>query len=127
MRSKILIGSMLAFWQFMAIGQVPEQPSHALDAQAERQRIALERADHEAVFLNAERECYSHFAVTDCLRTARKDRRLAMDELRRQELVLNDMDRQTKAQEALKRIEGNLAAQQQKQLEKTAQPTVIPR
>jgi alkylhydroperoxidase family enzyme len=123
MRSKLLMGLILTFWQLLAAGQVPEQPPQALDAQAERQRIAQERADREAVFLKAERECYSRFAVSDCLRTARKDRRLAMDELRRQELVLNDMDRQTKALEALKRIDANLAAQQQQQQKKNAQPT----
>ena len=127
MRSKLLMGLILAFWQLLAAGQVPEQPPQALDAQAERQRIAQERADREAVFLKAERECYSRFAVSDCLRTARKDRRLAMDELRRQELVLNDMDRQTKALEALKRINANLAAQQQQQQKKNAQPTPTPR
>lgn len=126
MRSKLLMGLILTFWQLLAAGQVPELPPQALDAQAERQRIALERADHEAVFIKAERECYSRFAVSDCLRTARKERRLAMDELRRQELVLNDMDRQTKALEALKRIEANLAAQQQQQ-QKNAQPTPTPR
>jgi alkylhydroperoxidase family enzyme len=126
MRSKLLMGLILAFWQFLAAGQVPEQPPQALDAEAERQHIAQERADREAVFLKAERECYSRFAVSDCLRTARKDRRLAMDELRRQELVLNDMDRQTKALEVLKRIDANLAVQQQQQ-GKNAQPTPTPR
>lgn len=121
MRSKLLMGLLLACWQLLAAGQGPALPLQGLDAQAERQRIAHERADHEAVFLEAERECYNRFAVSDCLGTARKDRRLAMDELRRQELVLNDMERQTKALEALKRIEANLATQQQQG--KTAQPT----
>ncbi|MDR3371822.1 hypothetical protein [Rhodoferax sp.] len=127
MRLKKLVGLMLVFWQFLATAQVPEQPPLPLDAQAERQRIAQERADHEAVYLQAERECYSRFAVSDCLRAARKNRRLAMDELRRQELILNDLDRQTNAQEALKRIEANLAAQQQKQQGTSVQPTDIPR
>jgi hypothetical protein len=128
MKSKYLLGLILLVWQFLAAAQVPEQPTQAPDPQSERQRIAQERTDHEAIYLEAERECYSRFAVSDCLRTARKDRRLAMDELRRQELVLNDMERKTKALEALKRIEANLAQQQQQQLqENSAQPAVTPR
>lgn len=125
MKSKLLTGLMLAFWQLLAVGQVPEQPPQALDAQAERQHIAQQRVEREAVYLKAERECYSRFAVSDCLRTARKNRRLAMEELRRHELILNDMERQTKALEALKRIDANLTTQQQQQ--KTTQPTPEPR
>jgi len=115
MRSKFLMLLTLAFWQLLGAAQTPEQGSPVMNAQAERERIAQGRADQETLFLKVEGECYSHFAVSDCLRTARKDRRIAMDELRRQELVLNDMERKTKALEALKRIETNLAAQQQKQ------------
>jgi hypothetical protein len=112
MRYKFLLMLILASWQLLAASQVSVPPSLAMDAQAERQRIAQERAAQNEVFLKAERECYSRFAVSDCLRAARKNRRLAMDELRRQELVLNDLDRKTRALEAHKRIEANLAEQQ---------------
>ena len=124
MKFRFLLGLLLV-WPFLAMGQVTEHSTYAPDPQSERQRIAQERADHEAAYLKVESECYSRFAVSDCLRTARKDRRLAMDELRRQELILNDMDRQTKAQEALKRIETNLMQQQQKLQEDSGQPGVM--
>ncbi len=122
MTSQFLTGLGLVFWQGLVLAQGLEPGPAGLDAVAERQRIAQERVEHEADYLQAERICYGRFAVSDCLRTARKDRRVAMDELRRQELVLNDMDRQTKALEALKRIDSNLEAQQKKQQEPPAQP-----
>lgn len=126
MSSKFLTMLTLAFLLLPAAGQVPEPSSQAMDAKAERQRIAQERADQEAVFLKAERECYSRFAVSDCLRSARKTRRVAMDELRRQELILNDMDRQTSALTAHKRIEANMAEQRHKQQASPAPPTETP-
>ena len=47
-----------------------------------------------------------------CLRKARTERRLTLGELRRQELVLNDMDRQAKALAALNRIQSNASSKQ---------------
>ena len=124
MKSKLWVGMLLG-WQALACAQVLAPEPAALDVSAERQRIAEERAGHETVYQQAERVCYSRFAVTDCLREARKTQRLAMDDLRRQELLLNDMERKTKALEALKRIETKLATQQEKTLQDASQ-TVKP-
>lgn len=112
-------------WQAVA-GAQTSVPETAIAPGAERQRIAAERASHEATFRQAEGQCYSRFAVSDCLREARKERRFAMDELRRQELLLNDMERKTKALEALKRIENKLATQQQKTSPEPAQTNKLP-
>jgi hypothetical protein len=117
---KNLLACLLLGWQLLATGQVTAPQATALNVDAERERINQERAGHEAVYLQAERQCYSRFAVSDCLVHARKDRRLALDELRRQELILNDMARQTKAAEALKRIEDKLVEHQKKQEESAA-------
>lgn len=125
MKSRLLVG-LLFGWQALAGAQVPAFESAALDPDAERQRISAERADHEAVYLRAERQCYSRFAVNDCLREARKDRRLAIDDLRRQELLLNDMERKAKALEAIKRIQTNLANQQEKALQDASQTAKPP-
>lgn len=120
MKSRIWIG-LLWGWQALAGAQaLPPEPG-ALDIPAERQRISAERAGHEAVYQQAERLCYSRFAVNDCLRSARKEQRLALDELRRQELLLNDTERQIKAVEALKRIEDKLATQQQNSVQDASQ------
>lgn len=125
MTFKILTGLILAVAQLVAVAQTVAPTPQALDVGAERSRIGRERAASEAVYAASERVCYSRFAVSDCLSDARKVKRQAMDELRRQEIVLNDMERQAKAVEALKRIEANVAAQQE-QIEKAAKPEAQP-
>lgn len=85
------------------------QQSVPLDVDAERLRIRAERSQQEATFAQAERNCYRHFAVSDCLYDARRARRSALDELRRQEVVLNDLQRKTQAAQALQRIQDNIS------------------
>jgi len=125
MTLKILTGLILALAQLGAIAQTVEPVPQTLNVNAERGRISQERAASESIYAVSERGCYSRFALSDCLSDARKVRRVTMDELRRQELVLNDMDRKIKAMEELKRIESNLA-EQQEQLEKVAPPATQP-
>ena len=121
MKSKIWGCVLLSGWLAAAGAQEAAPSPDALDVTIERQRIGQVRAGHEARYLQAERVCYSRFAVSDCLRDARKARRLALDELRREELILNDLERQNKAIAALKRIEDKLA-DQQKALQAPAAP-----
>ena len=71
----------------------------------ERARIQQLRQDYEAQDEQAQAACYQKFAVTDCLRAARVKKRLVLDDLRRQEVILNDLERQHKAVEAVQRIE----------------------
>jgi len=95
-------------WGAMSLGAETAQP---LDASAERARIAQQRSEQEAIFALAEVACYRRFAVSDCLRDARKSRRIALDELRRQEIVLNDEERRLKASQAVQRIQNNISQQ----------------
>jgi len=76
-----------------------------LQIQQERARVQQLRQEYEALDKQAQAACYQKFAVTDCLRSARAKRRLILDDLRHQEVILNDLERQHKAAEALKRIE----------------------
>lgn len=76
-----------------------------LQVQQERLRIQQLRLEYEAIDQQAQVACYQKFAVTDCLRAARAKKRVILDDLRHQEVILNDLDRQYKAAEALKRIE----------------------
>lgn len=92
-------------------GPLGAQTTQALDASAERARIAQQRAEQDANFAQAEVACYRRFAVSDCLRDARKKRRVALDELRRQEIVLNDEERRLKGSQALQRIQNNISPQ----------------
>jgi hypothetical protein len=73
--------------------------------QQERARIQQLRQEYEALDEQAQAACYQKFAVTDCLRAARANKRLVLDDLRHQEVILNDLERQHKAAEALQRIE----------------------
>jgi len=100
----LLAGLCLAAWSALAQTALP------MDIGAERERIASERAQHEARYLDAEAACYRRFAVSDCLRDARRLRRAALDELRRQEVVLNDLERKDRAAQALQRIQSNVIA-----------------
>lgn len=74
-------------------------------AQEERLRIQNSRAQVQAEAQQANAACLQKFAVSDCLREVRAKSRLMLDELRRQEVILNDLERRAKAIEALNKIE----------------------
>lgn len=70
----------------------------------ERLRIRAERTQGEVHYQMQEAQCYSRFAVTDCLNEVRARRRTVRHELRRKEIVLNNIEREQKAREQLERI-----------------------
>lgn len=87
-------------------------PPASTDVEGERYRIQADRAREAARYQTEEAACYARFAVSDCLRKARVQRRQVLDKLRQQELVLNDAERKRKAQEQLERIREKSSAQQ---------------
>ena len=91
----------------VAQGQVASEPRQVppLQVGEERSRIQRSREQVKAEAEQANAVCYQKFAVTDCLREVRAKNRLVLDELRRQEVILNDLERQAKAIEALNKIE----------------------
>ena len=91
----------------VAQGQLASEPRQAAPLQVgvERSRIQRSREQVRAEAEQANAACYQKFAVTDCLREVRAKNRLVLDELRRQEVILNDLERQAKAIEALNKIE----------------------
>lgn len=100
---------LLALW-LSACAASPEQPVAAaqpgfsadMSAEqmaAERQRINRVRVAEENRFSAAEAACYQRFAVNDCLTTVQRARRTVREELRRQEIALNDIERQQRAAE----------------------------
>lgn len=91
-------------------------PANALQVQQERSRIQRSRLQVQAEAQQATAACYQKFAVSDCLRDVRASKRLVLDELRRQEVILNDLERQAKAIEALKKIEEKSSAGAQRLL-----------
>ncbi len=65
---------------------------------AERSRIAAEPNAARQRFEQAEKACWKHFAVNDCVSRARQQRRQTQDRLRQQELALNALERRLAAQ-----------------------------
>jgi colicin import membrane protein len=84
--------------------------STAEQVNAERARIGAERGRAQARVQKEEADCYQHFAVNDCLRDVHVRWRVVLEEFRRQDIVLNDADRQRRAQEETRQIEEKSAA-----------------
>jgi hypothetical protein len=93
--------------------EVASEVVSPLDPAAERAQISAQRTQQEALFLRQQDVCYQRFAVNGCLLEARRSRRLVFDELRRREILLNELDRQTQAIDALNRIQENLSPERQ--------------
>lgn len=72
---------------------------------AQRQRIAQGRAAARQRYRDDELACWQRFAVNDCLRDARLQRRGALDALRRDEQVVNAAERERRTGERLRAIE----------------------
>lgn len=81
---------------------------------AERARLKAERERVEAGYKSEEKACYGKFAVNDCLGKARATRRAAVDDLRRQEIALNDVERKRKAAERRRSIDDKEEVQRQR-------------
>ena len=90
---------------------VGTEPTLLMLREAERNRIQAERAQAEAAFQTEESACYARFSVSDCISKARKVRRQVLENLRRQEVVINAADRQQKALEQIERINEKSSAQ----------------
>ena len=97
----------LLFW-IAAASLTPAAAALAQDADnsaADRARIGAERGRVEAAFRVEEKNCYTKFAVNDCLVAAKSRRRAALSDLRRQEILLNDAERKRKGAERQRQIE----------------------
>ena len=116
MKTTFFAGLMLGFCSGLAAQTAPanNETTELLD---KRRRVAEQRETIEATFLTKQQECSVRFAVSDCLIQARRQRRLALDELRHQEIRLNDLDRQSKAAATLDRIQKNQSLERQRELE----------
>lgn len=59
--------------------------------------VKQERLSIEAKFKTLEAACYKKFAVSDCLQEVKSEKLLALGDIRRRELAINDQKRQLKA------------------------------
>jgi colicin import membrane protein len=76
-----------------------------MSLESQRDRLDEKRSQEEARFTAESAACYQRFAVTDCLLKVKTRHYAAMAVLKRQEVALNDAERQIKAAEQLSRIE----------------------
>lgn len=88
-----------------AVAQSTEPDDFAGRAVQERARIAAERDMLQQRLPDEERACYQRFAVNDCLRQTRRAHRRALADLRRQELAINEQERQRQGAERLRSLE----------------------
>lgn len=93
---------------------------------AERARIADARAQIAQQFAREEQACHQRFAVNDCLNRNLAWQRAALADLRRQEILLNDGERQRQAAERLERLDDKGRARVQDQAERPHAPPRSP-
>jgi colicin import membrane protein len=88
-----------------AWAQAPGTETETVAIGQERARIATERARADQRFAADEIACQKRFAVTDCVEKARTAQRAVHNELRRQELVLNDTERRRRTDAQQRRLQ----------------------
>ncbi len=114
--------SLLVGWVTL-FGAAPAWAQTVSARETDRQRVSQERAQAQAKHEAASRACYQRFVVTSCLDDARAERRRVLDELQRQESLLNDAERRERAQERLQRIDLRVeqrAAEEQRNVQAAA-------
>jgi len=94
-----------------------------LPAQADevRQRLVAERAALQQRFAAEERACADRFAVTACIDEVRSRQRAALAPLREQELRIDEVERQRRADERRAAV-----AQKQAELARRPLPPLVP-
>ncbi|MDO5693143.1 MAG: hypothetical protein Q4G70_11825 [Pseudomonadota bacterium] len=73
--------------------------------EGERARVAATREAVQQRFHDAELACWRRFAVNDCVRRARLERRGKLADLRQEELLLNELERKRRTEERLRQLE----------------------
>lgn len=84
---------------------------------ADRVRITAERQKIEATFKAEEAVCFRKFFANACLEKLLPPRRAALAELRRQEILINEIERKISACDQLLKNEERLLLQREKQAE----------
>lgn len=89
--------------------------AQAPDEAAERARIRQEREAADQRFAEAEKACRAKFAVNDCIAAARRERNATVNELKRQERVLNDAERVRNAAKRQQEIDERSSPERQQE------------
>lgn len=111
MRQRLRLAmAVAAAWQLTCAAGTSTLPN----PEEERARLDAERSGIEQQHANARAKCYQHFEVNQCLANARRRQRDALNEVRRQERILNADERQRKAIAQVQKLEdrNSLASQE---------------
>lgn len=98
-----VIGFFLLSMGGFALSQTGPGNVQTADIDAQRVAIAAERNRLEAGFANEDAVCYKKFAVNSCLENVNARRSAVMADLRRQEILLNDEQRKSKAEQQIRK------------------------
>jgi colicin import membrane protein len=74
-------------------------------SESERDRIAKARGQAQATYDQGIVKCKQQFAVTDCEQQVAKTKRAQLDQLNREEMVIKDQERKSKAAKRLKKLD----------------------
>jgi len=107
-KPRFFLPILFAVLAWPAWGQAPAAAPPA--DQAERDAIEKSRIDGERKAVDARYDqdravCYQKFAVQDCLNQARRKRRAQVEDLNRQEAIINDAERKRRGAAALDRLD----------------------
>ena len=80
------------------------------DLAAERARLTAERTAVDKAFNDQRAVCFKRFAVEECLAQSRTQKRTALDNIKRQEALLNDAERKRRGGAALNRLDEKSSA-----------------
>lgn len=96
----------LSIFMVVVSGQLGAQTdTAAVSVDTERSKIVAERARLEAGYLAEDAACYQRFAVNNCLDEVNTRRRETVGDFRRQEVLLNELERKRKGSEQIRRTE----------------------
>ena len=103
-----LVAALLMTWASVVPSPALAQP----DPAQQRARIAAERAQADAVFADRERACLPQFVVAPCREAARKEQRATLTRLRREEVALDEAERNASAARRREGLAGKAGARQ---------------
>jgi colicin import membrane protein len=97
------------------------------DLAAERARLTRERAAADQAFTDQRGVCFKRFAVAACLEESRRHKRALLDDIKRQETIINDAERKRRGGEALDRLAQTKAEAGAKELKAQRDKAIQPK
>lgn len=110
---------LLALWLGLlgSVSAQSEQDVAQQERNAERARITAERQKIEASFKAGEAVCFRQFFANACLEKLLPPRRAALADLRRQEILINEIERKISVSDQLLKNQESLMLQREKRAE----------